>query len=346
MKKLFNPNGDDAEKRLFGGNITNILDMSNIKYPEFIEYVNVAYSNNWLPQKVKDFANDRKQYFNVLSVEEIEAYDTIISFLIFLDSIQTNNLPNISNFITLPEVVFWLARQTWDEALHSRSYGYTLDNVVQDPEKIQEITYRWKTNKVLYDRINIITDFYEKSLAEDSFKNFVVMLVANYLLEGLYFYNGFQFFHNLASRGLMISTDAEIRYIQRDENVHCSAFKRMIQISMDEDKELWTPEIKDMVKDMFNVAVKWEKKFSIDTLGDKILGFREETIIDYTHYLANKRLKDIGFEQDFPEVKINPYLHLEKIAAVDSEDSNRSNQFEVSSMTYKSPEILDGWDEI
>jgi len=345
-KKLFNPECEDNNKRLFGGETTNILDLSNIKYPEFIEYVNIAYANNWLPQKVKDFSKDKYQYYNVLSNDEREAFDTIISFLIFLDSIQTNNLPNISEFITLPEVVYWLARQTWDEALHSRSYGYTLDNVVQDNNIIKEITYKWKKNKVLFDRINIITDFYESSKDTKYFKNFVVMMIANYLLEGLYFYNGFQFFHNLASRGLMISTDTEIKYIQRDENVHCTAFKRMIQISMLEDKDLWDSDIKNMVYDMFKTAVEWEIKFSTNTLGDKILGFREETIIDYTHYLANKRLKDIGLNEIFPKVKTNPYLHLEKIASVEDETSNRANQFETTSITYKSPEVLDGWDEI
>ena len=50
--------------------------------------------------------------------------------LIFLDSIQTNNLGNIANYVTLPEIVYFLARQTWDEALHSRSYGHILQNMM------------------------------------------------------------------------------------------------------------------------------------------------------------------------------------------------------------------------
>jgi len=343
MKSLFNPEANDSLQKLYGGETTNILNLSNVKHQQFIDYVDVAYSNNWLPQKV-DMTPDRKQYENVLSVEEREAFDNIISFLIFLDSIQTNNLPNIADYITLPEIVYFLARQTWDEALHSRSYGHILQNIM-DKSTANKVVYKWKENPILFKRNKVITEWYEESRGNHSSVNFLKVLIANYLLEGLYFYNGFQFFHNLASRGLMISSDTQIRYIQRDENVHCVAFKDMIQIFREENPRIFE-ENKDVIYSMFNDAVELEIEFSLDVIGDKILGMNGKSIIDYTHYLANKRLKDIGLERKFEDIKSNPYAHLEKIAAVDDESSNRSNQFEVTSITYKSPEILDGWDEL
>lgn len=344
FKKLFNAEANDKKQRLYKGETTNLLNLANVKYPEFINFVDIAYQNNWHPAKV-DMSKDRKQYENVLSTEEREAYDNILSFLIFLDSIQTNNLPNIADYITLPEIVYFLARQTWDEALHSRSYGHILQNMM-GREEADKITYKWRDNPILKARIQHITNIYENSREDKTDENFVSVLVANYLLEGLYFYNGFQFFHNLASRGMMIASDTQIRYIQRDENVHCTAFEKIINISMEEDPEIWTDEMKELVYEMFRTAVEWEIKFSFDILGNKILGIREDSIRDYTYYLANRRLKKIGLDEIFPKVKSNPYKHLEKIAAVDDESSNRSNQFEVTSITYKSPEIIDGWDEL
>jgi len=344
MKKLFNPDATDRKQKLYKGDTTNLLNLANVKYPEFINYVDIAYQNNWHPAKV-DMSKDRKQYENVLSEEERQAYDDILSFLIFLDSLQTNNLPNIANYITLPEVVYFLARQTWDEALHSRSYGHILQNMMSS-EDADRITYRWRENPILKARIQHITDIYEESRKENTNKNFVSVLVANYLLEGLYFYNGFQFFHNLTSRGVMVATDTQIRYIQRDENVHCLAFERIINISKNEDPEIWTEENKNMVYEMFKAAVDWEIKFSFDIIGDKILGMKKDSIEQYTYYLANKRLSKIGLDEIFPKVKSNPYKHLERIAAVDDESTNRSNQFEVTSITYKDPSAIDGWDDI
>jgi len=342
MKPLYNPDVDDKKQKIYNGETTNLLNLSNVKYPQFIEYVNTAYSNNWLPQKV-DMSKDRKQYENVLSTDERDAFDNLISFLTFLDSIQTNNLPNISDYITLPEIVYFLARQTWDEALHSRSYGHILQNMLSK-EEADEIVYKFRENSILANRNKYIADTYTESRDNHNDKNFISALIANYLLEGVYFYNGFQFFHNLANRGLMIGTDTQIRYIQRDENVHLVAFKEIISLFQQEDPEIWEKHT-ETVYDMFKKAVEWELEFSLDALGDKILGITKQSITDYTYYLANKRLKDINMTPIFPKVK-NPYEHLEKIAAVDDESSNRSNQFEVTSITYKSPEIFDGWEDL
>jgi len=272
--------------------------------------------------------------------DEVEAIDNLIAYLIFLDSIQVNNLPNIANMVTAPELVFFLARQTADEAIHSLSYGYILNNMA-NAKRIEAITYKWRTNEKLLKRIQYVVELYDKHKNDNSPLGFLVLLIANYLLEGLYFYNGFQFFHNLASRGLMVGTDIQIKYIQRDENIHCIAFMNAINIFKAENPDF---DVSGVIKDMFTKAVELELEFAKDIIGNKILGMTEKTIEDHTYYLANKRLKDIDEEQFFPKTK-NPYKHLDLIASIDDEDTNRANQFEVTSTTYKSPEILVGWDK-
>jgi ribonucleoside-diphosphate reductase beta chain len=78
-----------------------------------------------------------------------------LSFLIFLDSIQTLNLPNINAYITAPEVNLILAIQDYQEAIHSQSYATILETVVP-AEKRDEIYYFWKNDKYLWDRIQFI----------------------------------------------------------------------------------------------------------------------------------------------------------------------------------------------
>jgi ribonucleoside-diphosphate reductase beta chain len=343
-KLLFNPEADDfSNRKIINGESTNLLNLANVKYKEFLDLVDYdIYPNNWHPVRI-DMSNDKYQYNNELLPEEKEAFDNIISFLIFLDSVQTNNLPNIAEYITLPEITYFLARQTWDEALHSRSYGHILQNMMS-PEKANEITYKWRDNKILLERNKIITKYYQDSKDTKNPRNFLLVLIANFLLEGLYFYNGFQFFHTMASRGLIIASQTQIRYIQRDEQYHCLAFSTLINAFRKEEPEFFK-EYEYMIYDMFKIAVEWEIKFSNDVLGNKILGITKQSIEDYAFFLANQRLTEIGLEPIFEERK-NPYLHLEKIAAIEDETSNRSNQFEVTSITYKSPEILDGWDNI
>ena len=342
VKKLFNPDVQD-EHKLYGGCTTNTLDLVNIKYPFYIDWVAKDYANNWLPEKV-DMTGDYSQYWNELTDDERKAFNNIISFLIFLDSIQTNNLPNIAENITLPEVVYALARQAYTEAIHSRSYAHVLINAVKDEKVINEITYLWRSNKILLERNKKIAEIYQEAKDDRNITTFIKGLIGNFMLEGIYFYNGFQFFHNLASRGLMVNTDTQIRYINRDELMHCQLFAHVIQNFAEENPKEWE-EHKELIYDMFRDAVDLEIKFSQDVIGDKILGMSSQAIEDYAYWLGNKRLKEIKLDPIFPRTK-NPYLHLEKIAAVEDESSNRTNNFEATSITYKSPEILDGWDEI
>ena len=340
-KKLFNPDGDDSVVKLVGGNTTNILNLASINKQVYLNLFKVAYSNNWIPEKVSNMDRDKYQYEHILDSKLKEAFDTELSALIYMDSIQTNNLPNIANFITSPEIVMVLSRMVYDEALHSYSYGYTLANVM-DSETFNNIVYKWRDNEILLNRNKFIVKQYELHRKNtDSLKSFLILLISNYLLEGVYFYNGFMFFHTLAYNGLMTATNTQINYIKRDELVHCTIFKNIINQFRDENKEDFD---EDLIYELFKEAVKSEIEFSNKTTLDCILGITEKTIQDYTYYIANKRLKDIGLLEIFPKTE-NPYKHLDKIAAIDNESSNKSNSFEVTSISYKQPELFKGWDK-
>ncbi len=341
-KKLFNPLVQDDDIRMIGGNTTNLLNLENIKYQWAHNIFDAIYGNNWLPHKTPMGAD--KQRYHELTSDEREAFEVILSFLVFLDSIQTNNLGNIANFITAPDVTYVLARQTYDEAIHSKSYGWILSSMFTRQEA-ELIVYKWRTHEVLANRINHITGIYQDLIDKPTIRNLLRSIVANYLLEGLYFYNGFQFFHNLNSRGLATGTDTQIRYIQRDEIQHCNIFKNIINEIKKENPEIWDL-FRPTMQELFLEAAQWEIDFSLNVLGNRILGITEKSILDYTHYLINDRLDSIGEEPLCPKVAKNPYKHLEKIAGVEDESSNRSNNFEVTSINYKNISMAKGFDDI
>ena len=74
--------------------------------------------NHWIPQNVS-IANDVQEY-KALSQEDQTIFDLVLSSLVFLDSIQTTNLPSINNRVTAPEVKLCLTIQTFQEAIHSQ----------------------------------------------------------------------------------------------------------------------------------------------------------------------------------------------------------------------------------
>jgi len=138
--------------------------------------------NFWVPEKVSGLGDDATNYENDLTPEEKVAYDGILSFLIFLDSIQTVNLPNIADYITAPEIQLLLSIQAYQEAIHSQSYATILESVV-DAGKRENIYYFWRDDELLLERNKYIGNIYQKFIDKQSDENFFEVLIGNYLLE-------------------------------------------------------------------------------------------------------------------------------------------------------------------
>ena len=164
-KPLFNELGDIevSKKKLINGNTTNLNDFNNMKYKWASDWYRQAMNNFWIPEEI-NLSQDLKDYGNLDENERV-AYDKILSFLIFLDSIQTANLSNINNYITASEINLCLTIQAFQEAVHSQSYSYMLDTICS-PEKRNEILYQWKDDKELREVIN------QESVNEELFQNY------------------------------------------------------------------------------------------------------------------------------------------------------------------------------
>ncbi|HCB63895.1 MAG TPA: ribonucleotide-diphosphate reductase subunit beta [Fusobacteria bacterium] len=340
-KKLFNPEGNDtlSERKIVGGNTTNLFNLNNTSFKWATKLYRVMMENFWIPEKV-DLSMDSQDY-SKLDEHEVRAFDGILSFLVFLDSIQTNNLPKISEYITAPEISLVLAIQTFQEAVHSQSYAYIIDTLIPS-EKRSKIYDFWRDDEILFKRNKFIAQVYQDFHDNDSNENFLKVLVADYLLEAIYFYNGFCFFYSLASRNLMQGTADVIKYINRDELTHVLLFGNLIKGLKAEGAML--PD--DFVYDMFDTAVKQEIEWAQHILGDEIIGINGKTTEQYTKQLANKRLTSLGYKPLYEGFDHNPYTQFEKIGDIHGHGDVRSNFFEGSVTSYNQSSSVDGWDEI
>ena len=201
-KPLFNPDGDTdvLKRRMIGGNTTNLNDYNNLKYTWASEWYRQAMNNFWIPEEI-NLSQDIKDYPN-LSPAERKAYDKILSFLVFLDSIQTANLPCVGEYITANEVNLCLNIQTFQECVHSQSYSYMLDTICS-PDERMDILYQWKTDEHLLKRNTFIGECYNEFQVKKDARTLVKVMMANFVLEGIYFFSGFMFFYNLSRNGKM-----------------------------------------------------------------------------------------------------------------------------------------------
>lgn len=325
---LFNEQGDDSpeKQQLINGSSTGISNLNENKFKWTSNLYRIMCGNAWFPEKVS--MADDKTTINELTDHEDEATKNTLSFLIFLDSFQCNNLGNIHEYITAPNVGNLIIIQQYQEVIHSQSYQYMLDALY--PLMTRESIYnKWRDNPELLKRIKYVADVGQEFKDEPTLDNFKKIIVMNLLLESIYFYQGFMFFDQLASRNKLVQSSKIIDYIRNDEMTHIGIFTNII-------KELFTKADHPMIKDMFEVAVQQEIEWANHIYGDKILGINQKSSEKYVKFLANDRLGRIGIDPLYPDVTENPYKHLEQ--------SKRENFFETTVTSYDRSESVSGWD--
>ena len=328
--KLFNVEGDDSmsSQSIVNGNSTGILNLNNVKYSWVKGFYRVMTGNFWVPERVS-MVEDKITIKN-LTDDEDRAVQSTLAFLIFLDSLQVNNLPNIFDYVTCPGTKNLGTIQAFQETIHSQSYQYLLEALY--PNATREAIYNeWRSNPLLRKRNQFIADTMQAFADNPTLEGFKRVLIANLALEGIYFYCGFNLFDQLASRKKLVQSQKMIDYIRVDEASHAALFSKIIQETMDTQAESeW---IYAFMREVAQQEIEW----SNSVYGDRILGISPKSTEQYVKYLTNKRLRGIGLAPLFEDV-VNPYTHLEV--------EGRSNFFESSQNTsYSRSEAVDGWDD-
>ncbi len=339
-RKLFNAQGDIElnKRRMINGNTTNLNDFNNMKYTWVSDWYRNAMNNFWIPEEI-NLSQDIKDYKELSEVQR-ESFDKILSFLIFLDSIQTANLPNLGDYIPANEVNLCLSIHAFQEAVHSQSYGYMLDSICS-PEKRNEILYQWKTDKYLLERNEFIGNLYNEFYQNPNQENLAKTVVANYILEGIYFYSGFMFFYNLARNGKMMGSAQEIRYINRDENTHLWLFRNILLELKKEEPHLFTDEKIAEYQEMIKEGVRQEIEWGNYVIGSKIEGLTKESVADYVKYLGNLRSQGLGFGVLFEGFEKHPE-GIDWVSSYADPNLIKTDFFEAKSTAYaKSGAIVD-----
>lgn len=294
-KKIYNPNSTETanDRKIFGGNPTGIFELNNIKFQWAYNLWEMMLNNTWFPKEV-DMTTDVRDY-KLLTREEKNAYDKALSQLIFMDSLQTNNvIDNINPYITSPEINLILVRQSFEEALHSQSYAVMVDSISTNSTEIYDL---WRTDMMLKNKNDAIARVYEELASNPTEHNLLKSFFANQILEGIYFYSGFAYIYTLARAGKMLGSAQMIRFIQRDEVTHLVLYQNLINTMRKERPELFSQQLEDEVIAMFKEAVKLEVQWGQYITQGQILGLTDGILEQYIQYLADERLSAVGMQK-------------------------------------------------
>lgn len=344
LPPIFNPSGDDSpqKRRLFGGNPTNIINLKDVKYKWASHLFTEMRANIWIPQAT-DLTPDINNYVT-MPPNMRRAFDGMLSYLTFLDSLQTCVLPLLMPVITAPEVRICMGEQLSQEQVHSQSYAYIIETVIPT-DKRDYIYELWREDPVLLRRCEYIQNLYDRYIHEMTMENYTISIVSDFLLEGIYFFPGFRLFYAIANERYMSATADIIKLIERDEQTHLKLIANIIRTGLAEGTLVWNT---DEIMDLFRKAAEYEIEWGLH-IGLGVNGINATTIEQYAKYLCNIRARAIGLPTVFEgrQYSRNPYAHLDRFAATTGEDSITRDNFFESGVIYRNPaKVVDGWDSI
>jgi ribonucleotide reductase beta subunit family protein with ferritin-like domain len=223
--------------------------------------------------------------------------------------------------------------------IHSRSYTHILRNVYPNPtEVLDSITI---TPEIL-DRAVAVTSEYDKLIDlnsrlqvfgetdQVSHRRQVFKTLASVnILEAIRFYVSFACAWSFNERGLMEGNSKIITFIARDEALHLSGTQLMLKAMMHGDEEdEWQRAAHDCLDDvfrMFDEAVDQEKAWANYLFKDgSIIGLNATILSQYIEYIANTRLKALGFSERYkternPLPWTNAYINRDAVQVAPQE---------------------------
>ena len=302
-------------------------------------------ANHWMPQEINMTADVALwKDPNGLTEDERRIVMRNLGFFSTADSLVANNIVlSVYRHITNPECRQYLLRQALEEAIHTHAYQYVIESLGMDEG---EIFNMYKEIPSVARKAAWALPFTE-SLADQNFKTgsleddktLLRNLIAFYcVLEGIFFYCGFTQILSMGNRNKMTGTAEQFQYILRDESMHVNFGIDMINQIKLENPQLWDEAMQTEARNMILQGTQLEIEYAQDTMPGGILGMNAESMSDYLKFIANRRLTQIGLEEEFPNAT-NPFPWMSEIMDLRKE----KNFFETRVIEYQTGGAL-SWD--
>jgi len=339
-QKVFDTNAPNRSTKIINGECSGVLNWDDIRHPAMYKLYKVLIANHWIPSEIS--MNKDKQQFAELTPIEQDAFKKIIGLLAVLDSMQTNFVTDVGQYFTDSSLVAIAAIINQQEVIHNQSYSYVLSSLV-DYQTQKDVFEYWKHDQVLLERNLFIADMYQRFRDDKTPQTFLEALVADMILEGVFFYTGFAFFYNLARHQKMLGTSQMISYIQRDEAQHTYFFGEVFQLLLADFPELDTKQNRFFVYEKMNQAVALEMKWARHVLTG-VEGIDFDEFDRYIRYIVNKRLDMMGLEKAYEGVdNCMPWIRPFSDEAL---NHTKTDFFEGKSRTYAKVTKENGFDEL
>ena len=302
-------------------------------------------ANHWMPQEVNMTADVALwKSADGLSEDERRIVMRGLGYFSTADSLVANNLVlAIYRLITNPECRQYILRQAFEEAIHTHAYQYCVESLSMDEGEVFNM-YREVPSIAAKAAWSLK---HTQSLSNPQFKTgtpetdqeLLRNLIAFYVVtEGIFFYCGFTQILSMGRRNKMTGVAEQFQYILRDESMHLNFGIDVINQIKLENPQLWTEAFKEEVTQMILEGTQLEIQFAKESMPRGVLGMNAAMMEEYLQFISNRRLVQVGLEEQFPGAQ-NPFPWMSEIMDLRKE----KNFFETRVIEYQTGGALN-WD--
>jgi len=302
-------------------------------------------ANHWMPQEINmtaDVATWKSS--DGLSEDERRIVMRSLGYFSTADSLVANNLVlGIYRLITNPECRQYLLRQAFEEAIHTHAYQYCIESLGMDEGEIfnmyREVPSVAKKAAWSLSHTHELSDPNFSTGTIEADQQLLRNLIGFYgVTEGIFFYCGFTQILSMGRRNKMTGVAEQFQYILRDESMHLNFGIDVINQIKLENPHLWTEDFKEEVTQMILEGTALEIEYARDTMPRGVLGMNAAMMEEYLHFIANRRLNQLGLSEQFSGAQ-NPFPWMSEIMDLRKE----KNFFETRVIEYQTGGAL-SWD--
>ena len=302
-------------------------------------------ANHWMPQEINmtaDVATWKSE--DGLSADERLIVERSLGYFSTADSLVANNLAlAVYRLITNPEARQYLLRQAFEEAIHTHAYQYCVESLAMDEGEVfnmyRELPSIAKKAAWSLKYTHSLSDPTFNTGTPETDQELLRNLIAFYCVtEGIFFYCGFTQILSMGRRNKMTGVAEQFQYILRDESMHLNFGVDVINQIKLENPQLWTEQFQQEVIQMILEGTELEIAYARDSMPRGVLGMNAAMMEEYLHFIANRRLNQLGLSEQYPGAQ-NPFPWMSEMMDLRKE----KNFFETRVIEYQTGGAL-SWD--
>lgn len=302
-------------------------------------------ANHWMPQEINMTADVATwKSADGLSDDERRIVMRSLGYFSTADSLVANNLVlALYRLITNPECRQYLLRQAFEEAIHTHAYQYCIESLGMDEGEVfnmyREVPSVAAKASWSLSHTHSLSDPTFNTGTQETDQELLRNLIGFYAVtEGIFFYCGFTQILSMGRRNKMTGVAEQFQYILRDESMHLNFGIDVINQIKLENPNLWTEMFQQEVIQMILEGTEIEIQYARDTMPRGVLGMNAAIMEEYLHFIANRRLSQLGLPEQFAGAQ-NPFPWMSEIMDLRKE----KNFFETRVIEYQTGGAL-SWD--